>query len=146
MKTGKLLVAVTLLTLGAPAVADDLEDELKRIRERAIAEEGMVAIAYYALTDYAEAQGRIDACNLTLGRPDFDTMAEEYGAWAKPGIMNWVSGDQSDAADDIGNAARLAYSVAKLNPDCSPLMQSAYRMGADSYLSIFERALKGPPN
>lgn len=135
----------------APALADqapDLDRMLEEMRDRASREGDVVALADYALKDFAEAQGFLDACSLQDNSQEIREMAGRFGEWSKPGFWSWLTGEQSDAADSAHSFASLRYSTAKLSAiqeGCPSIAVSIQRTAADTHKGIFHSYLNMQP-
>lgn len=135
----------------ATALADqasDLDKMLEEMRDRALRERDVVALADYALKDFAEAQGYVDACGLQDNSQEIREMAGRFGEWAKPGFWSWLTGEQADVADSAHSFASLRYSTAKLSAiqeGCPSIAISIQRMAADTHKKIFDRYLDMQP-
>lgn len=119
----------------------DLEKMMAEMRARASEAGDVVALADYALKDFAEAQGFVDACDRSDSNDAIREMADRYGEWSKPGIWSWLTGAQSGAADSAYSFASLRYSTARLSAvreGCPRLSVSVQRMAVDTHKQIFD--------
>ena len=117
-------------------------DDDKRAQE--IAAEGEIAIARYALKDFAAVQGYIDMCSGITEGPDFLALADAYATWLHPGLVGVLTGQRAAESEKIFSELDLKYSLTGISADCDNFSLNEQQPAADPFLQIFLDIVPSP--